>query len=617
MHMLIKSRIGRRLLGMFLLLSLPVVAAGWFGIRSATDALRKQTHAVLRAASDGAEAQLREFLLSVERTTAFLGMDSEIRASLQQTNGGPVKMGILLQRVQRRVPEAKELFCMNLQGRVVASSAQQLAGKDEARSAYFERGRQTFYPGDVVRDERTGELRWIMSAPIDDPETGQVLGVVAMGVDPRALSVLTTGGRDLKEGSDTQSFRIGQTGETYLVNRDGLMLTESRSLPNSILRVKVDTEPVRAARQRGQEMFGDYLDYRGVHVSGSSAILRKRGWVLLTEIDFSQAFAPIRRLRDVLIAVGIIVGLAASLVTRRFTRAIVDPLRLISEADRALTSNLKSAAFVAENRLPADEVGDFARKRNMRVKKLLEYQEALLKEQQERAEAAAELERISYSMVHDMRAPLRAIISFGDLLNAEAACRLSESERRYIERMRHSSIRMDRLICDMLKYSSLLQSDVGLTPVDASELLRKLISDNPDFRVHASEVEVEASMPLVRANEPLLIQCFSALLDNALRYGRPGVTPKINIWAEKKPNWVRISVEDNGMGMPVEFQNRVFGLFQKGTNSPDGTGLGLALVRVAIKRMGGRIGVVSEERVGSCFWVELNPAESPEAASSA
>jgi signal transduction histidine kinase len=387
------------------------------------------------------------------------------------------------------------------------------------------------------------------------------------------------------------------------------MLTESRFVPNAILRVKVDTEPVRAAVERGQEIIGDYPDYRGVPVSGSSAILRDRGWVLITEIDFNQAFVPIRRLRNLLIAAAILVALAAIVIARRFARGIVDPLRTLDAADRALLSNETAAAFVSEDRLPADEIGDTIRKRNRRVRELLQNQEALLAEQRARAKAAAELERLSYSMVHDMRAPLRAIITLGDLLQAEAGGQLSATHRGYIQRMRSSSLRMDSLICDMLKYSSLLQGDVSLSPVNVSELLRELISESTVFRGHASEIQVDANMPTVLANQPLLTQCFSALLDNAIRYARHGVIPKISVRAEKKPNRVRILVEDNGMGMPREFQHRVFGLFEKGTTQSEGAGIGLALVRVAVERMGGSVGVSSEEGVGSCFWIEVKPSE--------
>jgi len=361
-----------------------MLAAGWFAFHRATEALQTATHAVLRAASDGAEAQLREFLSSLKRTTESLGADPEIRANLEGHSDRAVDMTQLLARVRNRVPEARAIFWMNLQGRVVSSSGQQFQGKEEAGSPIFDSGRQSFYPGDVVRDSKAGDLQWTMSAPVKDPRTEQVLGVVGLEVDPDVLSAVTTGGRDLQEGSDTQSFRIGQTGETYLVNRGGFMLTESRFIPNAVLRVKVETKPVLAAVQLGQEIIGDYSDYRAVPVSGASAILRDRGWVLLTEIDFSQEFVPIRRLRNLLILLSIMVGFAAVLIARRFARGIVDPLRMLETADRALMRNDIASGLVSEQRLPPDEIGDAIRKRNSRVRELLQHQEALLAQQRAR-----------------------------------------------------------------------------------------------------------------------------------------------------------------------------------------------------------------------------------------
>src|SRR6185437_10731704 len=97
--------------------------------------------------------------------------------------------------------------------------------------------------------------------------------------NPRVLNDLTTGKRVIDEGADTQSLRIGDTGETYLVNREGFMITESRFVTNAILSVKVNTEPIRLASTQGREMMGDYPDYRGIPVSGASAIIRETGWV--------------------------------------------------------------------------------------------------------------------------------------------------------------------------------------------------------------------------------------------------------------------------------------------------------------------------------------------------
>jgi signal transduction histidine kinase len=611
MKVLLQSKLGRRLLMMFLLLALPVIAAGWFAIHSATAALDQQTHAALRAASDGAEAQLREFLLNLERVTKSLGRDLEIRESLRAANGQQANMAEILERVRETAPETQEVLCLNPEGLVVASSTKELVDINLSGADYFERGQRLYCPGDVTREEITGRLQWRMSAPVIDTASKRLLGVVALGIDPAALSFLTSGQRVLHEGADTQSFRIGLSGETYIVNRSGFLLTTSRFTPDSILRTRVNTEPIRVAIQQGKEMIGDYPDYRGVSVNGASAILRDLGWVLITEIDFRQAFAPIRHLRDLLIGVGLGVALVASLAARRFMRSLVDPLRMVNEADQALASGDERLAIVQEQALPENEIGDFVRLRNARVKELVRRQRELISEQKARAQAAVELERLSYSMVHDMRAPLRAIIMFGDLLREQAEDRLSAAERGHISRMKTACLRMDHLICDLLTYSSLLHTDMKLSAIKAPDLVRQVIEENEGIRTFSAKIEVESTEAAVSGNEATLRQCFSSLLDNAFRYHRPGVDPEVRVKTETRKGWVRTTIEDNGTGMPKEFHDRVFGLFQKGTNSSEGTGISLALVRLAVERMGGQVGVASQEGIGSCFWIELKPAEQP------
>jgi signal transduction histidine kinase len=606
MNALLRTKVGRGFLGMFLLSALPVTAAIWFGIVSATEAVRQQTHAVLRAASGGAEAQLREFLLSIKRRTEAFGDDDEIRSILKGRTGENGRQ--VLERARTSMPEAQEIFCLNLEGRVVESSSPNMKGKDESGSIYFKLGKESFYPGDIFREEESGQLRWRKSAPVRESASGRLLGVVVVGIDPGALSSLTTGQRVRNEGADSQSFQIGKTGETYIVNRNGFLLTESRFAPNAILKVKVETEPVQEALERGREMFGDYQDYRGVAVSGASAILRDLGWVVVTEIDFSQAFAPIAAFRNALIWLGVGVVSITTLIAGRFALRIVRPLEMAGEADRELAAGDEKRAMVPEENLPGNEIGDFIRKRNVRIHELIERQRALVKEQKARAEAAAELELLSYSMVHDMRAPLRAIIIFGDLLKVEGEDRLNDAQQGYLSRMRAASVRMDHLICDMLKYSSLLHTEVPLSAVNVTELVRQLIAQNPRFSLQRDRIEVQAGMPLVRANRAILAECFSAFIDNALRYCKPDIAPEISVCAETLEGWVRIAVEDNGMGMPDEFKERVFGIFQKGTHSTEGRGVGLALVRVAVDRMGGRVGVSSEQKVGSRFWIDLKPA---------
>jgi signal transduction histidine kinase len=603
MKVLLRSRFGKRLLGVFFLLSLPVILAGWLGIHKATGVLLEENHAVLRVASDGAEAQLRECLVSLRRMTELLARKDEIRAKLNLPDKNSADLGKLLGSVKISVPEADELFCLNDEGKVIASSSPQMRDKDLSGSAVFRRGRESFYPGDVVLDAGTGKLRWRMSAPIRDPENAQVLGVLTLGITPHVLTDLATGQRSLSQGAETQSFRIGNTGETYIVNSNGYLLTESRFASNAVLKLKVRTLPIRLA-QKHREILGDYRDYRGVIVSGASSIIPDLGWVIVTEIDFRQTFAPIAKFRIALVVVSIVVVLIGVAIIRCFAHEIADLLHLTTEADKALTRGDENGAIVPEEGLPDDEIGDFVRRRNSRIKLLIARQKELVQEQERRAKAAAELEALSYSMVHDMRAPLRAIISFSDLIKQDANP-LTETQKDFLARMRLASLRMDQLICDMLKYSSLLHSDVSLSAIEVPQIVRQVIGSHEALRAQSGNIRVHEPIPRVNGNAELLTECFSALLDNAMKHRRPGIAPKVGVRAEPEDSWVRILVEDNGPGIPKDFQQRLFGIFQKASTAHHGTGIGLALVRVAVERMGGRVGVISEEGKGSRFWIEL------------
>lgn len=384
----LNTRIGQRFLAIFLTISLlPMVTVGWFAIKIGESALRRQTRSVLRAASDAAEGQLREFLLHLKEETLALSQDSRICAALEairpaaglmMPSAVPADLGEILFRQKERLPEAHEVFVLDPNGRVAASSESKNVGKDLSSVEYFLRGQQAFFPDDVAHDPESGQISWVMMAPVKDATSQHLLGVVACRMGPGTLSALTTGRRILAEGADTQSFRIGDTGETYIVNRDRLMITESRYFPNSILKVKVDTLAVHAALERGQEITEDYKDYHGVAVGGTSMILRDMGWVVLTEIDFSQVFAPIRHLRTGLAGLTVALGLMVTVLAWSSARGIVRPLHMLKQSDHALAGGDDTAALVSEQNLPADEIGEFVRLRNARVKALLEQQRQLL-----------------------------------------------------------------------------------------------------------------------------------------------------------------------------------------------------------------------------------------------
>ena len=244
-------------------------------------------------------------------------------------------------------------------------------------------------------------------------------------------------------------------------------------------------------------------------------------------------------------------------------------------------------------------------------------------------ETVAELQAFSYSVSHDMRSPLRAMQAFAQFLLEDYSSKLDAQGISYLQRIMRSAVRLDRLIQDVLSYSSVLHSTTAMEPVDLDRLIRDLIQTYPNG--HKTEIQIQGKLPNVLGNEAFLTQCFSNLLSNAAKFVAPGTNPHIEVRAQDrisvsgetdvetaKPSMppgpdnatVRIWVEDNGIGIAPENRDRIFGMFERVNSAQkyEGTGIGLAIVRKAAERMGAQLGFESELGKGSRFWVDLKKA---------
>jgi len=258
----------------------------------------------------------------------------------------------------------------------------------------------------------------------------------------------------------------------------------------------------------------------------------------------------------------------------------------------------------------------------------------------------AELSHLSYAMVHDMRAPLRAVDGFITLLEQDDNPNSENLRRDYFRRIRGATRRMDQLIADSFNYVKILEQKLALEPVDLNELIPGLVESYPNLQPFKDNIQIKSPMPIVLGNGPALAQCFSNLLGNAVKFVNPDTKPRIRLWAEVRPplenttarppqtagarstnesepalhpqfdppdpectaepkDMVRVWVEDNGIGIPQNSLRRVFGMFQRVSTRYEGTGIGLAIVFKLVERMGGRVGVESTEGKGSRFWVDL------------
>ena len=224
-------------------------------------------------------------------------------------------------------------------------------------------------------------------------------------------------------------------------------------------------------------------------------------------------------------------------------------------------------------------------------------------------EMIGELEAFSYSVAHDLRAPLRAIHGYAEVLQEECRDHISVEATRILELIMGAAHSMDFLIQDVLALSRLTRADLKLEPVNLQQLLQGILDSCAAFQAPMAEIHTQPPFPAMMGNPIALTQCVSNLLSNAVKFVAPGVVPRVDIWAEQKDGFVRLWFADNGIGIAEQHQPKIFGMFQRVSGKYEGTGLGLAIVSRAALRMGGKVGVESELGKGSRFWLEL-PASS-------
>ncbi|MEQ9304348.1 MAG: ATP-binding protein, partial [Marinoscillum sp.] len=224
-----------------------------------------------------------------------------------------------------------------------------------------------------------------------------------------------------------------------------------------------------------------------------------------------------------------------------------------------------------------------------------------------------ELESFSYSVSHDLRAPLRAIGGFSKVLQRQALEHLNESHARYLRMIVENVEKMETLIEDLLAFSRMSRKEQNYVLLDPGKLAHKVYHDLViSYDVSKIDFVVE-ELPEIRVDQVMFEHVFSNLISNALKYSSTREKQVISLTGEDMPDETVISIKDNGVGFDAEYGHKLFKLFQRLHDSDEfeGTGVGLAIVKRIVNRHKGRVWAESTEGEGATFFIALPKPNQP------
>jgi signal transduction histidine kinase len=468
----------------------------------------------------------------------------------------------------------------------------------------YEEGKKGVYFTDIFRNNvADGGFEIAATGPVRGFD-GTVIGEVVIEIDMAPIHQLIRNTTGLRE-----------TGEVLIAKREGdtaLFLSPLRNDPDAAMKRRATFNekrgfPAQMAVQ-GKSGSGLEIDYSGIEVLAAWRYIPSLRWGLVTKLTASEAFASVTHLRNTAISIGIVIIilgiLSALLIAKSFSKPI---MALQRGAEIIGRGNLDHRVGTEAK----DEIGQLSRAFDSMSIALAEINTKVKQKAADLEAANRELEGFSYSVSHDLRAPLRHMAGFTELLQKKSWPQLDETSRRYVTIISESSKRMGILIDDLLAFSRIGRSEMLMAVVNFKKLIKEAIRELREETKGRAIVWKIGEVPDINGDPSMLRLALVNLISNALKFTRTRPRAEIEIGCTEEEDEFVFFVRDNGVGFDMNYLEKLFGVFQRLHHQDEfeGTGIGLANVRRIVSRHGGRTWAEGSVDHGATFYFTLPRAK--------
>ena len=426
---------------------------------------------------------------------------------------------------------------------------------------------------------------------------------------------------------------VGQTGQVFIFERTGDLIASSTLEPTftinadeTLERVDVRNSSDEVVRHTSLFLF-DTTDALNRDVQNAQYPLKINGqqyllqvfpyqdeygidWIVALAVPKAEFVGAVITSTHQTLGLTIFLLLAATIVGVMVVQRVLRPILELNDAAKALTAG--DWDYPVEIVTRQDEIGELATSFNLMAGQLKSTIETLEQRVAERTaelqERNRDLESFAYSVSHDLKAPVRRIAGFSNLLLEDNAAQLDETGVDYLVRIQRATTLMSQLIDGLLAYSRMQRRAIVTTEVRLDQILQNILNEKEEeIRAAGIHVAVELPCETVIAESEGLRQALRNLLDNAIKFSSQEPKPAIEIGGTKTMHSCILWVKDNGIGFDMDFHDKIFQLFQRlhsGEKYP-GTGVGLALTQKALQRMNGRVWAESHPGEGATFYLEI------------